>query len=1251
MYLNASKLRIFGSKPTKVKNLPIIVVALLFVVSCATTKSKYEEPFDGVPVENDSKLAQRFYLIGDAGLSPLGEMNDVLKQFKKRLDTARTESTAIFLGDNIYPAGLPDFVDSTAAYLEARSHLDAQLKTLENYEGKTIFIPGNHDWYNEGPVGLKREQKHIENTLGSKEVFYPRNGCPIETIKMSEDVVVITIDTHWFVTNWNRFPTINDNCEIKNRESFFLELEDKIKDNRDKTTIIALHHPMFTYGSHGGQYSVKKNLYPIGGIPLPILGNFEKILMRTTGASNADQSNKKYNELIGRVTTLAQFSEKVIFVSGHEHTLQYIVEKNTPQIVSGSGAKYGATRLLGGSKYSTGKRGYAILDVFKDGSSKVDFFEVEEEDKEKLAFSTKVHSPDLSPSKFVGTNEFPQYVEASVYELDEIERSKFFKKMWGERYAKYYATKIKAKTVDLDTLYGGLVPTKKGGGNASNSLRLVDKEGRQFVMRALKKSAERYLQAIAFKDQFIIGKFKDTSVEDFLLYYYTGSHPYAPFPIAKLSDPVGIYHTNPRLFYIPKQKALDGYLDEFGDELYMIEEHVDDGHDIASFGNAKKIENTNDFIRKLRKDEDYKLDAKAYVRDRLFDIMIGDWDRHVDQWRWGQFKEEDGKKIFEPIPRDRDQPFSILGDGAFMRFATATVPSLKLFEGFHEEIRSVKGFTNSPKTFALDMAILSGTTLEEWQEQARYLQDNLTEADIDIAFKEFPEEVRDETVTNIKEILLARKANIVKTAESYFKVLNKYSIITGTDKDDHFVITDVGNGKIDVKAYRIKGGQLKDLFFSKVYDPETTKEVWIYGLDDEDIFEVLGNSGKIRLRLVGGQNNDNYRIAKGSKGVHTYDSKKKNNTYEEAFSGKIHKLNDYDTNTYDFTKVKSSNNQILPTIGFNPDDGVRIGFINTYTFNAFRQNPFTARHTIDGAFYFATAGINFGYKGEFANAFGRANLELSARVTSPNFSQNFFGFGNDTPNFDDDLDLDFNRVKIQTIKIAPSLVWRGFNASKIKLGLSFENYNVEQTEGRFIEDFFTNQGRDDQQSFVGVNGEYSYSNSDNAAFPTNGMSILLQGGYTQNIDESDRGFAYFSPSLSFDFSLTRDRRLVLGTKAKANFIFSDDFEFYQGANIGGNEGLRGFRFQRFVGRSSFYHTSDLRYSLRKRKAGFIPVTPGLYGGFDYGRVYLPSEDSDTLHTSYGGGFFINGANIVTANFGLFNSDDGLRFAFGLGFGF
>ena len=671
-----------------------VSILLIFILGgCATTRTKYADWEKTHDVPTSKEVSHTLYLIGDAGKSPMGEMNPVLKVLKEKLGAAPKNSTAIFLGDNIYPEGMPAKKEAEAYHI-AKNHLDAQLNTLTEFKGRPIFVPGNHDWYSDGLKGLSRQQKYIEKELDSKKVFFPKDGCPIQKIDVNDDLVIIAIDTEWYLVNWDKHPTMNDECDIKDREKFFEELEGLIKKNMDKTTILAMHHPMFSYGPHGGQFSFKRNIFPDGGnIPLPVVGSLVNLLRKTTGASQEDFQNKRYNQLRKRIITLAQYSEKVVFVSGHEHTLQYIVEENTPQIVSGSGAKEGAARLLNGSKFATGQTGYAIMEVYTDGSSRVRFYGVQKDGTEKFLYTTEVLAARTTGNEKEYDNKFPSEVKASVYTQEEVDKSKFFKTVWGERYRDVYAVKVSAPTVDLDTLFGGLKVVRKGGGHQSRSLRLVNKEGKEYVMRALRKSAEVYLQSMAFKEQYVVGEFEDTFTENLLEDFYTGAHPYAPFTIGTLSDAVGIFHTNPVLYFIPKQRAIKGY-DGFGDELYMIEERTTDGHgDQKSFGYANRMESTDDVLKRLRTDEKYTVDNTSYLKARLFDMMIGDWDRHTDQWRWARFKDKKSDKIvYQPVPRDRDQAFSKMGDGAFMNLATRIIPGLTLMEGFNDEIRSVKGF-------------------------------------------------------------------------------------------------------------------------------------------------------------------------------------------------------------------------------------------------------------------------------------------------------------------------------------------------------------------------------------------------------------------------------------------------------------------------------------------------------------------------------------------------------------------------------
>ena len=1216
-------------------------LGILILNACATYQPQYKDIRTN-SVFPDKEIIHSFYLIGDAGNSPLGSQTEALKAFKTELDKAPKQSTAIFLGDNIYEKGMPKKSAENRAFAEHQ--LNVQTGSVENFKGRTIFIPGNHDWYSDGVEGLKRQEKYIEDKLG-KNTFLPESGCPLEKVNISEDVVLIIVDSEWYVTDWDKHPKINDNCEIKTRTKFFDEFESLIKKARGKTTVVAIHHPLFTNGSHGGQYSFGSHMKP-----LPVLGTLKNLIRKTGGVTTVDIQNKLYNELRKRMITQAQENDKVIFVSGHDHNLQYIVQDNLPQIVSGSGAKEMTTRNVGGGQFSYGSQGYARLDVFSDGSSYVRFYSVE---NENTIFQTEVLSADKKASKFNGNNNFDKQATASVYSEEETTKGGLYKTFWGDRYREEFSRKVTVPTVNLDTLFRGLTPTRKGGGHQSKSLRLEDKQGREYVMRALRKNAVQYLQAVAFKDQYIEGQFDDTYTEGLLLDVFTGSHPYAPFTIGTLAKAVDVYHTNPVLYYIPKQKALGEYNEGFGDELYMIEERAADGHgDKASFGFSNELISTDDLLKELNEDEDHILDETAYVRARLFDMLIGDWDRHEDQWRWAKFK-ENGQTVYRPVPRDRDQAFSIMADGALLSFATTVVPSLRLMKSYDEELKSPKWFNLEP--YPLDMALINQSGRDVWNTQVKHIVENLTDEVIDEAFTYFPPEVNQETIQDIKRKLQGRRRNLQKISDRYYEHINRFAVIKGTDKDDWFDVERMPGGVTMVTAYRIKKGKKADIFHQRSYSGQETREIWIYGLDDDDRFHVFGTGDQlIKLRLIGGQNKDVYDVQNGHR-VKIYDYKSKESEFLTN-KGSRKLTDDYETNVYDYKKLKNSSNQFIPTLGANPDDGLKIGFANTITSYGFERNPFTSQHTFSAAYYFATEGFELGYQGEFANIIGSTNLRIDGQFTSPNYAVNFFGFGNETPNPEadenDGLDvgLDYNRVKIRTFKVAPSLVWRGRLGSSFRIGASYESNEVDRTQGRFIATIPANNALFDKQDFYGVEAKYQYANSDNSAFPTLGMMIALETGYKNNVSTS-KGFGYIIPELGFDYKLIPSGQLVFATKLKGQFNLGDGFEFYQGANLGANEGLRGYRNERFIGKSAFVQSTDIRLNLRKVKTGLLPLNIGFYGGVDYGRVWLENDNSDTWNTSIGGGFFANAADMITANISAFNSDDGLRLAFKLGFGF
>ncbi len=1220
-------MKLFNSKTV------VYLMLTFFIASCATYKKQISEQFKSWEKNKTLNTEKsNVYLIGDAGNSP--NSNETLQNLKKELQKEGKNSSVIFLGDNVYPKGLSSKKGEKQE--DGINKLNAQIDVVKNYKGQVFFIPGNHDWYH-GTKGLNEQEDYIKKALG-KHVFLPKNGCPLEVVHLNDKVDVIFIDSQWYITNWNKHPQINDKCnEIKTREKFFIELEGLINKSQNKITLLAMHHPTVSMGTHGGNFSLKSHLFPISSkIPLPGLGTVLQTVRKASGLNSQDIQSYKYTELVKRVTTLAKEHERIVFVSGHDHNLQYLYNHGIPQIVSGSGSKKSATRLRNKKGFSYGEHGYAKLSIHENDKVTVVF-----KSKQQNVFETTVFkAKNIVKNKKYDISKITPYKEATIYTKDRTEKGKFYKALWGEHYRKEYSIPVKAKTVWLDTLYGGLSLVKKGGGHQSKSLRLVNPQGKQYVMRALKKSATRFLQSVAFKEEYITDKLEDTYTENLVYDFYTSAHPYTPFVVGDLSSPLGVYHTNPKLFYVPKQNAIAEHDDEFGDALYMIEERPEKHHsDVVSFGEPDDIVSTDDLFKALRKSKKNKLDEENYVRARLFDMMVGDWDRHVDQWRWAVFYE--GKnKIFRPIPRDRDQAFSSY-DGNVLEILTRLVDPVKLLQTYTKEVRNLFKFSDEP--YPMDVSLIQEKDVNVWMEQAAYIKNNLTDETIDKAFDKLPNSVKNAKVDKIKTVLKYRRDHIEDIALEYKGIMEKFAIVKGTDKDDLFEISGTKEATT-INVYNLKNNKKEKLHFSKTFKNKDTKEVWVYGLDDDDVYEV--NNIKRRnpkLRLIGGQNKDTYNI-QNSRTVHVHDFKSKKNTFIGKF--RKHLTNEYSKNTYHYKKTKDRTITTLPLVAYNPDDGLSFGASFALVNFKFNQQPFTDSHKISFKYFTATQGFDFSHSSEFATDYHHWNFVVDTRFTTSNFSNNFFGFGNNTENLDDDLGLDYNRVRTEIKSVTPGIVWNNLEGSTFKLRIPYQIYEIEETENRFLND--NNDIIDfDAQDFVGVNAELNYERYNNKTLPTLGFHFNLVSGWDYNLSE-ENSLYYIKPSLGIIHPLFDSENWVIASKIRSHFNLGNDFQIYQSAFVGGNNGLRGFRNERFAGKRAYSQNTDIRYTISEVKTAILPVTYGVAASYDYGRVWLPSESSQRWHNSYGGSFWMTMPGIAKINLNLYNSTEGARFTFGVG---
>ncbi|HEX7847712.1 MAG TPA: metallophosphoesterase, partial [Chitinophagaceae bacterium] len=270
-----------------------------------------------VSAQQDTIL-QRIVLIGDAGALTNGH-HPVAEAVRKyiKLDS---KTSVVYLGDNLYRAGLPD--DQSIYYSEGKAILDAQLSVADSTDAKVFMLPGNHDWENGGRGGydaIVRQQQYVDLLFGRQNVyFFPKDGCPgPEEISLGNDVTLIIFDSQWWIHPHEK-PGIESDCDCKTTDELVTRLEEIVARNAKKLIILACHHPFKTNSVHGGFFTFKQHIFPFTDIkknlylPLPVLGSIYPIA-RSVFGSPQDLSHPAYANMITQVTNAVKGHGNIVF--------------------------------------------------------------------------------------------------------------------------------------------------------------------------------------------------------------------------------------------------------------------------------------------------------------------------------------------------------------------------------------------------------------------------------------------------------------------------------------------------------------------------------------------------------------------------------------------------------------------------------------------------------------------------------------------------------------------------------------------------------------------------------------------------------------------------------------------------------------------------------------------------------------------------------------------------------------------------
>jgi hypothetical protein len=1193
--------------------------------------------------EDTAQLLYTVYLIGDIKYpQPDNENLTLLKQHISEQDTL---SAVVVLGDILYPLGLRDSSDRHFAKDEA--NLKYILNTFDSFKGEVVFLPGNHDWARgreDGWETVIREEEYIEQFLDRGNTFLPDGGCPgpVE-LELSPDITLIVINSQWWFQKHEK-PGPDGACDFEDEEEIFIAIEDAIRRNRDKKIIFATHHPLYSAGKHGGYFPVSYLLFPLLEIKnwmyLPLPG-FIYTGYRKYFGNIQDLAHPEYKIFKEKLTDLFKAYSNVIYAAGHEHNLQYFEKDSLNHIISGGGGE--GTYIARKKKktdFAYQSPGFSKLSFYSNGNAWMEFISPDGTPGGKVVYTRKLfNKPVFEPeSKEINKASFDFSDSTITVRLtDMYKKGSFYTFMRGKNYRNIWQARVEIPVFDMGTERGGLSIIKRGGGQQTRSLRLEDKNGRQYVLRSVNKYVAKALPE----------NFRNTVAVDVLQDGISASHPYAAVTLPQMAEAIGIMYTNPEFVWLPDDPRLGIYREGFANDVYLFEERPDgDRSDLKSFSRPEKIVSTHDVVKKTQKEPDHQVDQNAVVRARIFDILINDWDRHDDQWRWAGFK-ENGLTIYRPIPRDRDQVYFV-NEGAAMWLVTKFYP-LRKFHGFDKEIYDVKGLTYNARHF--DRYFMTEPDLNDWLTITKDIQNKLTDTIIHQAIHTLPPNIYDLSGIEIENKLKARRDMLSKSITDYYRFLSKTVDVVGTNDQELFLVERLENGNTNVNIHELskKKRKIKEQLYFREFKFNETKEIRLYGLKGEDTFKLHGSGKKgIKVRIIGGKGDDTIidhsKVRGPGKKTIVYDRKDKGNVIVKSNETHLQLSKKKSINSYD--RMQYKRNTIMPVVvaGYNVDDGIYIGGgVKLKRYN-FRDST---EHNIKGNIAFQTGAFTVSYKGLFSALSKTFDLSVDAQVSIPKNVNNFFGLGNNSEKLTDDKS--YYRVRYQYIWLNPMLQHTLSKRLDYSFGAFYQFFKVTDTINKFIGDAYPqylDSTAYSSHNYTGINAKLKFDTRDDEMLPTRGVLWETQARGFYSINEDGNNFLKLLSDLSLYLSFNKDPRFVFALRL-GGAVNIGDYEFYHANFLGGKTNLRGFRGNRFAGDQSFYLNAEVRFKLLDIKSYLFNGQTGILLFNDIGRVWVKGENSKTWHDGFGAGIWVTPFDftVLTLTYNRSYEEDLIDFTF------
>ncbi|TVZ14555.1 hypothetical protein [Maribacter sp. MAR_2009_72] len=333
--------------------------------------------------------------------------------------------------------------------------------------------------------------------------------------------------------------------------------------------------------------------------------------------------------------------------------------------------------------------------------------------------------------------------------------------MQGEQYRKAWSTPVKVPIVFLDTLLDGVHILEEGGGHQTHSLKLKTADGTLLTLRSVSKDPSPLIPKVA----------ESLGLENIVVDGISAQHPYAALVVAKLADAAKILNTRPQLVFVPEQEFLGNYNEKFGNRLFLLEYETEGNAQWLGINAVRTLLDTEDLQElKFEKNKNVIVDHRALVRARLFDLLIGDWDRHSKQWGWA-IKDSSEMKVAIPMPCDRDNAFFNL-EGVLPTLISNNT-FLPEVQSFESDIDFLEGLV-SP----FDIYFMKDFDENIFKVEARELQVLLSDEEITKAFAVWPKEIRELDADNLIGKIKQRRNDLVTYAKEFHDVVASAEPVT-----------------------------------------------------------------------------------------------------------------------------------------------------------------------------------------------------------------------------------------------------------------------------------------------------------------------------------------------------------------------------------------------------------------------------------------------------------------------------------------